>query len=152
MGIIGSDNRSVVTESALGFFSSVVAVDRLTSTGASRPGVGSGIIIGPNHILTAAHVLFPKQDIIGDPLLHTLGARITLAENVPDLEPRPSTPISADTRNINDYSVNLTADGFARIVPGSKRQPIPSRLLDEEDVALLNLIGLTQKKNLIREV
>ena len=119
MAIKGNDNRFVVTNEEINIFdsavASVVAIDRLRSTGTERPGVGSGIVIGPNHVLTAGHVLFPKQDD-GSILYKSYGARVTAAEDVPDLEPRLITPISGDTRNTKSYNASSPED-LSRILP-----------------------------------
>ena len=52
MTIIGQDNRTKVTNFDQNPLDSVVAID-----GFQTGGEGSGILISPYHILTAAHVL-----------------------------------------------------------------------------------------------
>lgn len=60
MSIIGTDNREVVPASSLGTFpySTVVALDIIPSK--KPPSGGSGITLGPNHVLTAAHNVFDR--------------------------------------------------------------------------------------------
>ncbi|NJL40793.1 MAG: VWA domain-containing protein [Leptolyngbyaceae cyanobacterium SM1_4_3] len=94
MSIVGTDNRNVVTNLSANPFDSVVAVDTLGG------GSGSGIIIAPNHVLTAGHVIFGG-----------LGARVTTGRDVPNLASRTQTPLTA-------ANVNAAANGFNFLVPG----------------------------------
>jgi V8-like Glu-specific endopeptidase len=104
MSIVGTDNRSVVGNVSADPFDSVVEVDtRIVANG--TPSVGSGIIIGPNEVLTAGHVIFGG-----------LGARITTGQNVPALASRTQTPLTA----AND---NAAANGFNFLVPGYNGGP-----------------------------
>jgi V8-like Glu-specific endopeptidase/uncharacterized protein YegL len=99
VSIVGTDNRSIVANFGTDPFDSVVAVDtRLIPNGI--PSSGSGIVIGPNHILTAGHVVFGG-----------LGARVTLSQNVPALASRTQISLSAG----ND---NAPGNGFTYPVPG----------------------------------
>ena len=88
MVIIGQDNRTEITEvtnldqNPLG---SVVAID-----GFQTGGEGSGILISPYHILTAAHVLESDN-----------AARITLAKDVPGLPIRTTTLFPISDANAN---------------------------------------------------
>ena len=79
MSIVGRDDRFIVIDSDLSTdpFDSVVAIDtgllnRDSATFANGGG-GTGIIIGPNHVLTAAHVLSGRQRI-----------KITQSQDVPN--------------------------------------------------------------------
>ena len=85
MTIIGQDNRTEVTNFDQNPLDSVVAID-----GFQTGGEGSGILISPYHILTAAHVLEDDN-----------AARITLAKDVPDLPTRTTTLFPISDANAN---------------------------------------------------
>ncbi|MEL7409431.1 MAG: trypsin-like serine protease, partial [Cyanobacteria bacterium J06558_2] len=85
MAIIGQDNRTEVTNFNQNPFDSVVAID-----GFQSGGQGSGILISPYHILTAAHVIELDS-----------ATRITLAEDVPDLPIRTTTQFPISDANAN---------------------------------------------------
>ncbi|MEO0949095.1 MAG: hypothetical protein AAFY11_13305, partial [Cyanobacteria bacterium J06641_5] len=77
MAIVGSDDRTLLSAEDLeiseeSVLDSVVAVDvlRQSSTDPSLAGVvasGTGVIIGPNQVLTAAHVVARSQNVTNGP-------------------------------------------------------------------------------------
>ena len=85
MTIIGHDNGIEVTKFDQNPFDSVVAID-----GFQSGGEGSGILISPYHILTAAHVVELDN-----------AARITLAKDVPNLPTRTTTQFPISDANTN---------------------------------------------------
>jgi len=104
MSILGTDNRTVVTNLSADPFDSVVAIDRipLTSIIPRSPQVGSGIIVGPNHVLTAGHVISGAR----------LGVRVTTGQNVPSLASRTQTPLTAANANAAESGFSFPAPGF----------------------------------------
>lgn len=58
MTIVGTDNRIEANNQNLALFNSVVAINAIH--GGERD-FGSGIIIGPNHVLTAGHVVSKSE-------------------------------------------------------------------------------------------
>ncbi|BAY81376.1 hypothetical protein NIES267_08520 [Calothrix parasitica NIES-267] len=104
MSIVGTDNRNIVTNFNSDPFDSVVAIDTIhTWNGRRRTGRGSGIVIGPNHVFTAGHVVSFSTD---DDYAPVQGARLTLGNNVPSLPSR--------TRNtITPINFNASANNFS---------------------------------------
>ncbi|ELS04462.1 Ca2+-binding protein, RTX toxin [Xenococcus sp. PCC 7305] len=95
MAISGADNRNIIVGGAVNTepFDSIVAID--TRYEGQVVGNGSGVIIEPNHVLTAGHVIVPA----GTPLL-PIGARVTLAQDVASLPPRTTTIPSSEDDNV----------------------------------------------------
>ena len=103
MSIIGNDDRTQVANANLtmGNFANVVAVDSPTGTGAFL--AGSGYLIGPQHVLTAGHVVSTTSATSGV----VPNTRVTTSGNVSAL-PSRSTPPSA----IPNASFNVTNWNF----------------------------------------
>jgi hypothetical protein len=73
MTVIGADNRQVITTFGAFPFSTVTTVDIQDPFGSF---VGSGITIGPNHVLTAAHNAYNvENDLFANRLRTTISAR-----------------------------------------------------------------------------
>ncbi|MEM8722934.1 MAG: hypothetical protein AAGE84_27235, partial [Cyanobacteria bacterium P01_G01_bin.39] len=130
MAIIGNDNRTLVANENvnLGQYDSVVAIDtRVNRLVSDTPATSSGIIIGPNHVLTAGHAIIPPGAIPAE------GIRVTLSQDVPSLAPRTTTPLSNSDDNVE---LNLSAD------PSSVFPTYPNyNFADpkENDIGLLNV-------------
>ncbi|MDJ0589913.1 MAG: hypothetical protein QNJ72_07940, partial [Pleurocapsa sp. MO_226.B13] len=133
MVIQGQDNRIAITENNLNLkpFDSVVAIDTIyISGGEQQHGLGSGIVIGPNHVLTNYHVIYPGYRN------NPIAARVTLAENVPSLLPRSTTEISDDDYNVDIGSEADQSPIFA--ISASKPRAISNGILGE-DVGMFKL-------------
>ncbi|MEM8723722.1 MAG: hypothetical protein AAGE84_31335 [Cyanobacteria bacterium P01_G01_bin.39] len=121
-----TDDRSLVTQETFDYFDSIVAVDRLDNN-SELNSVGSGVLIDAQFVLTAAHVVFaPVSSDSNDPsdlstpnLQSSPGARISFADDVPDVNPiravNFSTPVPKDTV---DYELN-TVEGITAVLPGN---------------------------------
>jgi|GEM_PF-4021189 len=126
MTIVGNtDDRTIITGQALNTdpYDSVVAIDNSAVFG-QPPGVGSGIIIAPNYVLTAAHVALNNG-------LIPQGLRVTLSEDVATLDSRTVTSISANAHNA--IVTGKSTDDFL---------PAPSYLpgiTDKNDIGLLEI-------------
>ena len=103
MTLNGSDNRTIISNqnSILPPYNSVVGVDSIIKTefSSSNPtygiGVGSGIIVGSNHVLTAAHVV--SSDIDRSLLQN---GRVLFSEDLISAQPRGVTPIAQEEYNV----------------------------------------------------
>ncbi len=114
MSIVGTDNRSVVNNLSADPFDSVVAVDTLISPGSG--GSGSGIIIGPNQVLTAGHVVTRENgfltSLFGPDFAPAQGVRTTPGQNVPSLPSRTTNLISTSSFNATAGDLSFPADGY----------------------------------------
>lgn len=95
-GIQGTDDRIIVTEDNFEFFDSVVAVDDLDPNGVVS-GVGSGIIVSPQHVLTAAHVVFDASNDLSVTTYDPNGVRVIFAD---DVEGSNRVDLSRTNRNL----------------------------------------------------
>ncbi|MBE9223606.1 trypsin-like peptidase domain-containing protein [Cyanobacterium stanieri LEGE 03274] len=58
IGIIEGDSRGIVNDPSVFPFNSVVTVDSKFDGGGNANLIGSGVLITPNHVLTAAHLVY----------------------------------------------------------------------------------------------
>ncbi len=102
MSIVGRDDRGIVINTMADPFDSVVAIDKRV-LGKDTPDVGSGIIVGPNEVLTAGHVLFGGE-----------GARITLGQNISlsNFPSRTQTPLTMADDNVSKSDFNYLVPGY----------------------------------------
>ncbi|MEM9276142.1 MAG: Calx-beta domain-containing protein [Cyanobacteria bacterium P01_F01_bin.143] len=105
--VIGADDRQIIPPNSSGEFdfpfSSVTAVDgQITITKPdnsieTKNVLGSGIVISPNHVLTAAHNVFDEDSQTQSGI-----TRVTTSDNVRNLTTRNTVPINtANVTNIN---------------------------------------------------
>ncbi len=107
MSILGPDNRSLVTDFSASPFDAIVAVDALYS---NLSLLGSGVLVSPSHVLTAAHVVAENANNIA-PVF-----RVTHSSEVPNLPPsefsngrasRSDVPVDASEFNASRADVTL---------------------------------------------
>lgn len=136
-----TDDRSIVTQKTFDYFDSIVALDKLNND-SQLEGIGSGVLIDAQFVLTAAHVIFAP--VSSDPntpnLKSSPGARISFADDVPNVNPiravSSSTPIAKDTV---DYELN-TQNGRTRVLPGNNILfNGVNNIFSDYDFGLLNL-------------
>ena len=126
MPIVGTDQRRVVdrfdvpgqiTKAPL---PSITAIDTRfdSATTAIPPGIGTGVVISPNYVLTAAHNLFVKGDIFQ----YFTDIRVTSSNQQKDLDGRAIRGTNlVDTGNVDlnvDPTVNPLDDPINTIPPG----------------------------------
>ena len=121
MSVIGNDSRVLQNNPNADPYDSVVAVDGRGAGG--RPLPGSGVIIGPDHVLTAGHVVFDGVTV--------QGARATLGVNVPALAPNANTGRPLAILSQSDDNIARTGITFP---DGYNQTPTA-----DHDIALLRL-------------
>ena len=99
--VLGPDNRQVITSFDKFPFSTVAAVDiqfKLPND-SIEPGFGSGIVIAPNHVLTAGHNAYFSSDV------STNALRITTSAN-------QNTLLSREIDTVGDPIANVIGINF----------------------------------------
>ncbi|MEL6988155.1 MAG: hypothetical protein AAGK97_10020 [Bacteroidota bacterium] len=119
MSIIDTDDREIITNFSVFPYSAVTAVDLLevneVGSGSYKiaSSIGSGIIVAPNHVLTAAHNAFNRDPSSIVPESISLGLRTTTSKNENNLKTREldlNSTLSQPDPNTNVTNVNYLAD------------------------------------------
>ena len=150
--VVGADDRQIIIPNSSSGefdfpFSAVAAVDsQISSTNDGEiladPAdyLGSGIVISPNHVLTAAHVVFDDENFQKVVDL----ARVTTSKNVRDLATRNIEPVNtANVTNIN-FLANYDQFQFENGNEAEEAKNADIALLTTSDILLptTEVIGL----------
>ena len=144
MAIFGTDDRILVADEDVTTppYNSVVAVDSRDENLPDVPNIGSGIAIGTNHVLTAAHVV--SNDLNFNNIVVQEGGRILLPEqlqpgNGSSFPPRSDTSISPIDDNVKFADPEDLLPSPKTALENDNDDPENNIIALSNDIALLNL-------------
>lgn len=119
-----------VTDPASDFWRSIVYIEATFSTGATF--TGSGVMVGPNDVLTASHVLYMAQQ----------GGAATSVRVVPAYDPSPfAAPYGDLAASSFHYFANYDPDGDGYLMPGDNGSGLGGSELDVGIIDLPTAVG-----------
>jgi V8-like Glu-specific endopeptidase len=119
-----------VTDPASTYWRSIVYIESTFSTGATF--TGSGVMVGPNDVLTASHVLYMAQQ----------GGAAVSVRVIPAYDPSPfSAPYGDLTSTSFHYFANYDPDGDGYLMPGDNGPGLGGSELDIGIIDLSSAVG-----------
>lgn len=116
IGVIEGDSRGIVSSPEVFPFSSVVTLDSQFNSNRNSNVIGSGVMITPNHVLTAAHVVYNPRRFRDNPI--PTAVRATPSGFQGDLNSRVIGNELDPLANVNGINYLLDFDQVSGVVRG----------------------------------
>lgn len=121
---------AAVNDPSSPFWRSIVYIESTFSSGATF--TGSGVMVGPNDVLTASHVLYMAQQ----------GGAATSVRIIPAYDPSPYAAPYGDLKSTSfHYFANYDPDGDGYLMPGNNGAGLGGSELDIGIVSLSTAVG-----------